>query len=304
MLRVFTRKRLVFVSYSVLTLLGLYGIPWLVWGQPTYSTETLHPILVFCAIVAAYNGVAGGLAALVLALVPFAFFDLGPREIDASFQSYSLNVLFWPALTAIAVLFVGSIRDLQEKRLAEALSRIETLEREEEALQRVADAALTALRQNEVQIATRHEVSPLTVLEALEQLSLGGIADFEQDFAHLVRLIAPDADFALLSDNGDAVSASSDVEECTLNQMRKILPNVAGEQATSCQVDGPASDGKMVAACPVSGETGLAICVSYSTHSAIEDLVKYLPQFAKRIEMQAQMLSPGNGKRSHIRAIA
>ena len=289
---------------SVLALLCLYGVPWLIWGDIGYSTETLHPMLLLCAMVAAYYGVVSGLMTLALAMVPFAAFDLVAREINTSFHSYLLHVLLWPALAAMAVLLLGSARDLQEKRLEESLSKIEKLEREAEALKEVADAALSALRQNEAKIAKRRQVNTLAVLEALEQLNLGNTVEFDQGFAHLLRLVAPDADFALLSEDGDILSTSSEIDHGTLHIMHNILPSILAKHADPDHVEVSTCDGMTVAACPVNGRTDLVLCVSYSTGSAIDDLVNYLPQFAKSIDSQARFLAPAGDNKTQIRAIA
>ncbi|WGH78731.1 hypothetical protein [Jannaschia ovalis] len=282
----------------------LYGSSWFLSGQVGFGAATIHPMVIICTVMAAYYGVAVGLTALALALVPLVGFDLHARGIDEPFQSYSLEVLFWPALSGVAVLVLGSFRDLRENQLADARRKIEQLRLEVESVLDVSDAALAALKQNEAQIAMRQEISPLYVLKALERLTHGTRSDFEKNLSQLLRLVAPDAEYALLASDGAVVSSSAAISEATLASMRSLVPGAAEDVMTLDPADGDEAKGTIVAACRVSDRSGLVIGVATARPAAAEDLADYLPEIARAIDAQAPKLVPAGRRRRRPRAVA
>jgi len=292
------------LKFGVFLLLFLYGTRWLLSGDPGFSGAELHPMLLVAAVVSAYCGVVGGAAVFALALLPYAAYDLPVRGIEQSFQSHKLEVLFWPALAAVAVVVLGGLRDLREHKLSAAHHTIAGLHRDLEAVQSASEAALSALRRNEAAIAMRNEISPLPVFKALLQMRDGDGANFEKDLSRFLWVVSSDAEFALFTRQGTAVSASPGISSNTLALMRRLAKDAEGAGLKLDPSEGYVAEGQMIIACSVSDESGLVICVSCKKETASEYLADYLAEIAGVIEVQARKFARPHAQKAKKGAAA
>ncbi|WP_143042341.1 hypothetical protein [Citreimonas salinaria] len=243
---------------------------------------------------------------LALALGPYAAFDIPLRSGDEMLHLHSLQVLSWPAFSAVAVALFGSARDLREGELSVARQMIVRLRDELAIVQKAADAALDALKRNEAEIAMRRDITPLMVIKALNRLGKSQPASFARDLAHVLRLIAPAADFALLSEDGEAIAASGSIRTSTLDQMRRCILGALenGSKVSPAVRKALDSDARKILTLRVTGEPGLVLCVTCASSHETEEIADYLPEVGDAIGQTARKLVPKRPRKWPSREVA
>jgi len=294
------------VAYSILTLIVLYGVPWLLWGEIGYEAATFHPMLIVCAVAAAYHGVVSGLTVLALLIAPYAAFDVPSRGVDEMLHLYSLQVLFWPALSAIAVAIFGSVRDLREGELSTALSTIDQLRGDLTMVQKAADAALLALKRNEAEIATRRDMTPLVVIKALKRLSKSEPTSFAGDLERVFWLIAPSADFVLFSGDAEPIAASSNIRSITIDQMRRCISSASAEGVVlkPAAKQGFDPEAMTIVAYRANCKPELVFCVACPNDMEADEIMEYLPEVSEAIGKTASSIKPKRRSKPFKQAVA
>jgi hypothetical protein len=293
-------------AYGLFALIALYTAPWLLWGETGFSGATIHPMVVLCAVIATFYGVIAGLTALALSVVPYATFDVSPRSVDELFHNYSLQVLAWPAFSAVCVVLFGAARDLREGSLSAARTTIGRLNRELDVVQKAADAALQALKCNEAEIAMRHGATPLVVIKALARLRQSGPKTIMSDLAHVFWLVAPTSDFALFSVGGETIMASASIRASTLERMRRSVASASDVSVSVKSTPGRASDleNRTILALRTKGASRLVICVACASSTVIEEMTDYLPEIAELIGTKAAFFEAEAGGNEPTKAVA
>lgn len=294
------------VAYSILTLIVLYGTPWLLWGEIGYEAASFHPMLIVCAVAAAYHGVLSGLTVLALLIAPYAAFDVPSRAVDEMLHLYSLRVLFWPALSAIAVAIFGSVRDLREGELSTARDTIDRLRSDLTMVQKAADAALVALKRNEAEIATRRDMTPLVVIKALKRLGKCEPTSFTADLERVFWLIAPSADFVLFSSDAEPIAAASNIRSSMIDQMRRCISSATVEGAVlkPAAMYGFDPEAMAIVAYRANCKPAFVFCVACRNDMEADEILQYLPEVSEAIGKTANSIKPKRRSRPPNQAMA